>query len=115
MKSMKLTKAEAKTMLGCMPEEGSGPAYPYGLTLYLNEDSLKKLGIAGLPDVGVKLNLAAMCTVTGTSSRQEQDGSAHQCVDLQITDMELTDPSAAPAGAAEKMYPSMKRAVNAQT
>jgi hypothetical protein len=110
--SMKLSKAEAKTMLGCCPEDSdsSGPKYPYGLTMYLNESILKKLGMGELPEVGAKMNLAAICVVTGTSSRQDQDGSTHQCIDIQITDMELAEDGkseeADPAGA---MYPSMKK------
>lgn len=111
MKSMKLSKAEAKTMLGCCPEDGdSGPAYPYGLTLYLNEDTLKKLGLTEMPEVGGKMNLQAMCIVTGTSQRQEQDGGMHQCVDLQITDMDMAeDGKTEEADPAEKMYPSMRK------
>ena len=73
--------------------DDAGPRYPYGLSLYLNEDVMQKLGITDLPAVGKTLNLQALVKVTGTSSREEnqKDGTTKvcQCVDLQITDMSL--------------------------
>jgi hypothetical protein len=100
--SMKLSADEAKEMDSCVPTDG-GPAYPYGLAIYLNDEVLKKLGMSTMPDVGTKLTLQAVVEVTGNSQRQTQEGKT-VCMDLQITDMELT----APAGdQAQRMYPGM--------
>jgi hypothetical protein len=84
-------ESQADTLLG--ESDDAGPKYPYGLSLYLNEDTMAKLGITELPPVGQALQLTAMVKVTGTSSREEnqKDGSVEicKCVDLQITDMAL--------------------------
>lgn len=88
--SMKLTPEEAKDEAGCcVPEPGEGPAYPYGLCLYLDDETLTKLGITTLPDVGTKMQLTAVVEVTSNSQRQTQDGKTVN-MDLQITDMELS-------------------------
>jgi hypothetical protein len=71
------------------PETGDGPKYPYGLCLCLNDDTLQKLGI-GLPDVGQKVVIHAIATVTRASAVQEQDGGTEIGADLQITDMEIS-------------------------
>ena len=98
MQSMKMTKAEAKTYLGGPTEPGDAPAYPYGLTLYLDDDTLKKLGIAETPAVGTEMLLQARVVVTSCGMNQEQDGDKKSRCDLQITDMELHDGK--PKGAA---------------
>lgn len=86
---MKLSAAEAKSMTGCVPDSSDGPAYPYGLTIYLDNATLAKLGITDLPDLGTKLTLHAEVEVTSNSQRQTQDGKTVN-MDLQITGMELT-------------------------
>jgi hypothetical protein len=103
MVNMKLSPAEAKSMLGgcCAPTEADAPKYPYGLSISLNDDTLKKLGITELPNVGAKMKLVAVVEVCSTSQYAEQDG-VDKNVSLQITDMEL-DTGAKPATA---MYPN---------
>lgn len=108
LKDMAYTKAEAKEEA----TEGSPaaaasdlPKYPYCLSIYLNDEVLKKLGMDSIPAVGAELMLMAKVQVTGTSSRQNLGGEPEQCVDLQITEMDLaasvTDPF---AHAASKLY-----------
>lgn len=89
MVNMKLSPEEAKNELGCVPSDGKGPAYPYGLCLYLDDETLAKLGVTSLPDVGTKMQLVATVEVASNSQRQTQDGKTVN-MDLQITDMELT-------------------------
>lgn len=101
--NMKLSADEAKEIGTCVQSDG-GPAYPYGLSLYLDDETLKKLGITTLPDVGSKLMLQAVVEVTGNSQRQTQEGKT-VCMDLQITDMDLTGASA--NDQAQRMYPGM--------
>lgn len=106
--SMKLDKADAKEEAGATPDL---PAYPYGLTLYLNDETLEKLGIKTMPAVGSKLQLTATVIVTGTSVRATQgekeagEGAetTDSCVDLQITDMDLAAPI---KDMASTLYPS---------
>lgn len=64
------------------------PKYPYGLSLYLNDDVLAKLGNPNIP-VGSTVQLNAIAKVTGTSQREEADGDVCQTLDIQITDMEI--------------------------
>lgn len=87
---MKLTPAEAKSENGicCAPGESDGPAYPYGLCIYLDDETIAKLGLTALPDVGTKFALNAIVEVTSNSQRQNQDGKTVS-MDLQITDMGL--------------------------
>lgn len=95
--SMQLTSDEAKSQMACCsPSDDKGPKYPYGLTIYLDDETLAKLGITDLPDVGTQMTLTATVEVTSNSQRQTQDGKTVN-MDLQITAMELVGdgPSAA--------------------
>lgn len=94
MQSMKMTKAEAKTYLGAPIEPGDAPAYPYGLTLHLDDDTLKKLGMTEVPAVGTEMLLQGKVVVTSCGMNQEQDGDKKSRCELQITDMELHDSAA---------------------
>lgn len=98
---MALTAAEAKeTMYSSDPSEA--PKYPYGLNLDLNDDTLKKLGIGKLPQVGDEVAITAVAKVTRISAYDEQGGT-EQCLSLQIVGMEANIPSQVetPAG---KLY-----------
>jgi len=97
MKSMKLTKQETK--LQNEPTEIQKEEYPYGLRLNLDNDSLKKLGITTLPEVGSYMILMAKIEVLSISENQhEGDEELRRDISIQITDMEL---------APEKPKPSM--------
>lgn len=104
--SMKLTAAEAKEYGGvCSPSDpGDLPAYPYGLSLSLCDESLNKLGMKTAPAVGSRFMLQAIVEVTGTNVREEQKGKDTD-VSLQITDMSLEMGNSAEAQAA-KLYPT---------
>ena len=96
MKSMKLNKRETK--LQSEPME-IREEYPYGLRLNLDNDSLKKLSIKTLPEVGSYMTLTAKVEVSSISENQhEGDEELRRDMSLQITDMEL---------APEKSKPSM--------
>lgn len=114
LQSMALSPEEAKEMMGdcCAPsmmsDEDKGPKYPYGLTIYLCDETLAKLNLGTLPDVGTKFTLMAIVEVTSNSQRQTQDGK-DVSMDLQITDMALSSgPDKTPAQSlysASKMNP----------
>lgn len=89
MNSMKLTSAEAKAEVS-YDAESDRPEYPYGLTICLDDESLAKLGLKTLPDVGAVMYLEARVKVCSKSQYERQDGSDSN-LSLQITDMELTE------------------------
>lgn len=72
--------------------KASGPTYPYGLTISLDNETLEKLGIDGdLPSVGEMIHIAGMAKVTCASETErttEGDGK-ETCrrIELQLTHM----------------------------
>jgi hypothetical protein len=105
MTNLAMSKDEAKKEYGAEPEDDDLPKYPYGLSIYLDDDTLKKLGITDVPKVGTSMPATITVMVTGTSQRATQsskDGEQMStCVDLQITDMDITIPS---KSAADVLY-----------
>src|ERR1700744_2120113 len=91
--SMKLSPAEAKEesgdyAMGVASDPADQPAYPYGLTLDLDDETLAKLGITTLPQVGATMQLMALVEVSSVRESQNQGGST-KGVCLQVTDMSL--------------------------
>lgn len=97
--SMKQTPEEATEGSVCAaPNPGEAPLYPWGTRLTLNDETLKKLGIA-LPAVGASFVMTARVEVISARADKVQSGEAEIGADLQITDMGLepegsTDPAA---------------------
>lgn len=86
MVSMKSSKKKNEEMkLAEYPKE----QYPYGLKIYLDNDTLKKLGIQETLEIGTELILHAKVEVCSASMRETDQGSNYS-MDLQITDMELS-------------------------
>lgn len=103
---MQQDKKEAAEDYGsCAPVPGEMPLYPYGLTICLNDESLKKLGMS-LPAVGTKFHLMAIVEVKSARADKVQDGDPEIGADFQITDMELTPDSGESASErhATKLY-----------
>lgn len=72
---------------------GSSPEYPYGMTLRLEDDQLKKLGMDSLPKVGASIALEATCKVVSVSKNESVQGHSSRCVELQIQKLGLdTEP-----------------------
>lgn len=85
LKSMKITKKESK-----VEEVGiERPKYPYGLSLRLNEESITKLGISEMPEVGNEMSVIAIVTIEEVSEREVLDGKKQRNISLQITEMSL--------------------------
>ena len=102
--NMRTEHKENDTMLSdCTPCCDDKPAYPYGLSLYLNEDSLKKLAMNGAPPVGTKMMLTAMVEITSVSVNETAKEGTRRDVGLQITDMDLGEVKAGPS-MAERIY-----------
>ena len=101
-KGMSERDALAKSMVSMKMDnkevEEAGPAspsskkdYPYGLRISLEDDSLEKLGLKEMPEVGKSMKMEAMCKVCGTSSNQsESDEGPRKRLEIQLTDMKLS-------------------------
>lgn len=86
MKDMKRTRAEIKEAQSPM---ASQPEYPWGLSITLDDDSLKKLQVDELPVVGGRITIVAVARVTSVNSRSDEGGEDSRCVTLQIEKMRL--------------------------
>lgn len=89
---MKQKPSSPVSMLGDVAEDG---AYPYGLRIHLDNESLKRLGIGegNLPQVGQRFAIKGLAEVTVV---RKEDGQMEQgyCLDLQIQQFELAAPEA---------------------
>lgn len=105
--SLELSKAERKKETEPMADTADRPLFPYGTSLYLNDETLSKLGIEEMPDVGTTLMIKAVAKVTGTSER-EYEGGSHRTLDIQFVEMACEEGEEAEAetfdGAAKKLY-----------
>lgn len=81
---MQMDEAAAEEMAE-PTKPGDQPRYPWGLSITLDQDALKKLGLKELPDVDSEFQIEARATVTNVSSSQEVDGDERRSVGLQIT------------------------------
>ncbi len=99
LKNMKLEKKDRESM--CEPCEP--PLYPYGLCLHLDDESLGKLGLDKLPEVGSKMQVTAVAEVQDVGEFKRHDGKTNRSVRLQITDMELA-PQPQNGDATAKLY-----------
>ncbi len=102
--NMKKTKKEVKDDL--KPTIAVDvPKYPYGLSINLEEESLVKLDMTDLPEVGDSMNLIARVTVESVQSSERQGGKKHRSLHLQITDLALeADNKGKIKTAAEELY-----------
>lgn len=90
MKNMKLSETEQKEY--AQPSMMSGaPLYPWGLSITLDDESLKKLGLKNLPSLDEVVEFRCKAQVTSIHSRKEGNDEDDSCVQLQITDMEVID------------------------
>jgi hypothetical protein len=90
--SMKKSKAEVKKEKSgscCGPIGYDSDAYPYGLRLDINDDSLDKLGMDDLPKVGKTVKIVAEAEVQSASESTSASGKSHRSVGLQITKMKV--------------------------
>lgn len=109
--SLELTAQEAKAE-SFEAKEAERPRYPYGTSLYLDDEALAKLGIKEMPAVGTDLRIMGVAKVTGTSER-EYEGGSHKTLDVQFTQMACEETgdeedAALASPAARKLYPAGK-------
>lgn len=102
--NMKMDPKEAEEESGLLAAQvDQAPAYPYGLTISLCDESLQKLGITTPPAVGSAVMITARATITSMSADQLQGGQTEQRLGLQITDMAMGSDSA-PKSTADTLY-----------
>jgi len=65
------------------------PAYPYGLQISLDAESMKKLGIKDMPKVGTKMMIEATVEVCSVSMNESKFYGDNKRVELQITELGL--------------------------
>lgn len=86
--NMKMSPQEQKEYAQPTVATGDAPAYPWGLTLTLNDEAIEKLALPALPAVGRTMMLHARVSVTRVS-QSEQQNEKRRDLELQITDMAL--------------------------
>ncbi len=84
--SMKIDRAAQEAKYSEKSVAADAPAYPWGLTLNLDEDALEKLGI-DLPDVDTKVMVIAKARVTSVSANQSTGGEKRRSLSLQIEEL----------------------------
>jgi co-chaperonin GroES (HSP10) len=95
MVSLQMSKQEAKKDMGLArpsKEAADLPRYPYGTTLRLDTETLKKLGIdlADYP-LDAECDIVAKGTVVDVSQSQRQGGEPRKSLEIQITDMSISE------------------------
>jgi hypothetical protein len=113
LKDMSLTAEEAKEQDCCAPSttdaKDTGPKYPWGLRLDLDDGSLEKLGI-GLMPMGTEFMITAKARVVSSSSYEREGGDAEQSLGVQIVAMDMGVPQAdRTAKSAAKLYPNASK------
>ena len=85
-----MKQSKKKAAESCNPcIEKDAPRYPYGLSVSLENESLKKLGIKTLPKVGETIALRAVAVVESASEHSRQSGTSRR-VELQLQKLEVT-------------------------
>lgn len=108
LKSMKISKAEQDKYATKTVGQPEPPEYPYGLRITLDEESLEKLGIKGLPGVGMMTKVVAVGHVCDVSMNESTDKNSpkRRRAAIQITEMEVEFRDETPT--ADKLYGKKK-------
>ena len=85
--NMKLSKKEAKNEFEPTPDKG--PRFPHGLTIRLDDDSMKKLGFDSLPDVGEEFIVVGVGPVESANEHKRQKG-VDRSMSIQLQRIEIS-------------------------
>lgn len=90
---LKLSKAEKKEQVS----ENKAPRmeYPWGLSISLDEDTMEKLGIKGVPGVGDEFHFVCVAHVTSARQSEYEESGMSKSIDLQLSDMAIIKHEAA--------------------
>lgn len=83
---MKMSKKDAKRESSV--EADDGPRFPHGLTIHLDDDSMKKLGFDSLPDVGEQFIVAGVGPVQNANESKRQKG-VDRSMSIQLQKIEI--------------------------
>ena len=83
---MKMSKKEAKGEFTV--EKDDGPRFPHGITIHLDDDSMKKLGFDSLPDVGEEFIVVGVGPVESANESKRQKG-VDRSMSIQLQRMEI--------------------------
>lgn len=100
---MKLAPQQKTEMMAGGPEM-SQEEYPYGLCIRLDEDTITKLGIDGLPNAGDAMTVTAKAVVKSVSLNEYENEGARRTIELQITDMAVGPADKPKKSAADILY-----------
>jgi hypothetical protein len=86
---MKLSKKDMKSSseVGLIDSD-SGPKFPFGLEIRLDDNSMDKLDM-DMPAVGDKMLIVAVGEVTSTRQNDTQRGGKNRSVEIQIQRMDM--------------------------
>jgi hypothetical protein len=100
--NMKLANKKATLLSDDIAEASPDrPEYPYGLQIGLDNESLDKLGLSTLPEVGAEVDITARAVVQTVRVENYQNGKTERRVDLQITDLDV---QTGDGSSAQRMY-----------
>lgn len=103
--SMKLSKKDTDAKMEPSSLATEKPSYPWGLSLSLDSDVLKKLGLASDDfTAGSSMALIAKVDVTRVSSEEVEGQESRDSVSLQITALCLEDGASTASKAAGALY-----------
>lgn len=105
---LKLTPAESKEE-SAEAQESKGPQYPYGTCLYLDTETMTKLGLtpeklADLIKTKTPLMITASAMVKGMSMSKSGDGTEYNSGDIQLMSMSIAEQPAEEKSLGEKVY-----------
>ena len=89
MPDMRLSEEEKKDF--STPSLPKAPKYPHGLRIHIDADSLKKLGVEGIPKVEDKVKFEADAMVMSVDKHEVNGDESEISISLQITDMYFVD------------------------
>jgi len=104
MKNMKLDKQAMRENAVLTQPSDYTPDYPWGLKVHIDDDTMRKLGIDALPEVGAEFMLKAKCFVCSVSYNDSENSKEHMSMSLQITDMALDKEKKATKAGEEVFY-----------
>lgn len=102
--SMKIDRAAREAKYSEKSVAADAPAYPYGLTLHLDNETLEKLGIE-LSEVDTKVLIVAKGRVTSVSANQSTGGEKNRSMSIQIEEL-CVEPGGSTKKADEMLYGS---------
>ena len=90
MADMKRTPSEKKGENKAMAEPYKGPDYPYGTRIHLDHESLKKVGMTDLPEIGHEVEIRAKAHVSSASAEKREGEEERRHLELQITHLGIS-------------------------